>query len=414
MRRDDGMTMIEVMVATMILLIGVVGAFGAFEGLLKLGTISEKKQEASRYAQRELEHLRSLGFSALVLSATPPAANDTRGIVAAGNYTPPNGGVALPLRIATSCPTAASCVDPGPTAWTAGNATGFVYRYITTDDDSLCGAPCAPSVDRLRITVAVTVSSPHNPINALVASTLVIDPNAIPNGGTTPTNPVQTTAGASIGAATGTTYYFTDTPVGATYAAPSVSHAVRDTVTATGVPDQLQTATPAVPADGSLVARSYSTDIPPGPDGGLGITGSATCSGVTKQTAHLWVTPVLNAGAAVTATGNAAITLATASWAGIESPGKICIGIYNIALNGSNQATTSTLLGSHSYSLGEWPTATETIAFPFRYLASGTTSSLAAGRRLGVRLSVDSSTIAGMTVVYDHPSFNASVQLETQ
>jgi hypothetical protein len=304
-------------------------------------------------------------------------------------------------------------VDPGPTAWTAGNATGFVYRFITSEDDTTCGAPCSPSVDRLRLTVAITVNSPHNPLKAIVASTIVIDPSAVPNGGGTPTNPVQTSASTSIGASTGTTYYFTDTPVGTTYAAPSANHAVRDTVTATGVPDQLSTATPGTPSDGSQFARTYSTDVAPDSDNGLGITGSATCTGTTKQTGHMWATPVLNASAAVTATGNAALTLPTSN-PGSESTGRLCVSVYRLVLNGSNQATTSTLLGAYTYTIPEWPQETATIAFPFRYLATGTTSSLAAGSRLGVKLSVDSGYIPKLAMVYDHPNFQGSVQLETQ
>ena len=413
LRQDAGMTIIETMVATMILITGIVGAFGAYDGIRRLGTISEKKQEASRYAQREIEHLRSVGFAYLYLSSQPGAMNDSRGTIVGSNYTPPNGGTASPLRIGSGC-TATTCVDPGPTAWTAGNASGYIYRYVTSEDDTTCGAPCTPAVDRLRITVAVTVSSPHNPINALVASTLVIDPTARPNGTTAPTNPVQTSAGTAIGAATGTTYYFTDTPVGATYAAPSAGHAVRDTVTATGVPDQLRTTTPSAPGSGAVVAQSYSTDIAPGANGGLGLTGSSTCTGTTKQTAHVWATPVLNASTAVTATGNAAITLPTSTWSAAETSGKVCIKVYDLILNGSNQATTSTLLGTYTYTIPEWPADTETIAFPFRYLASGSTTSIAATHRLGVRLTVDSANSSGLSFVYDHPNFAASVQLETQ
>lgn len=414
MRRDEGMTMIEVMVATMILITGIVGSFGAFDGIRRLGTISEKKQEASRYASREIEHLRSLGFSALQLSASPAVASDSRGTVASGNYTPPNGGTASPLRIAGSCPTAAACVDPGPTAWTAGNASGFVYRYITTEDDTTCGAPCTPAVDRLRITVAVTVNSPHNPINALVASTTVIDPTARPNNAAAPTNPVSTTAGTTIGAATGTTYYFTDTAVGAPYAAPSSSHAARDTVTATGVPDQLQTATPAVPGSGSTTARNYSTDVYQAPDGGLGIDGSTSCGGTTRQTAHEWVTPILNASTALTATGNAAITIPTSTYDAAATSGKVCVSVYSVVLNASNQATTHTLLGTYTYTLPLWPPTTDLLAFPFRYLTTGTTTSLPAGRRLGVRITVDSAYSSGLAFTYDHPSFAGAVQLETQ
>ena len=98
-RGESGMTMVETLVAMSILIVGLVGAFGAFDGVRRLGTIAEKKQEASRYAQRELEHMRSLGFAYLYLSSTPANSNDSRGIVASGNYTPPNGGTASPLRI---------------------------------------------------------------------------------------------------------------------------------------------------------------------------------------------------------------------------------------------------------------------------------------------------------------------------
>ena len=413
MRRDAGMTMIEVMVAMSILITGVMGAFGAFTGLQRLGTISEKKQEALRYAQREVEHMRSLGFANLSLSATPAAMSDSRGIVASGNYTPPNGGTASPLRIGSGC-TASTCVDPGPTAWTAGNATGFIYRFVTTEDDTACGSPCTPAIDRLRVTVAVTVSSPHNPLNAVVASTTVIDPTARPNGAAAPTNPVSTTAGTTIGAATGTTYYFTDTAVGATYSAPSSNHAVRDTITASGVPDQLTTTTPSSPSSGSSITRVYSTDVNQPPDGGLGIDGSASCAGTTRQTAHVWVTPVLNASAAVTATGNAALSLPTSTYSGATTAGTVCLGIYDMLLNGSNQATTTTSLGTYSYTLPQWPATTDVLAFGFRYRATGSTASIAAGHRLGVRLTVDSAISSGLAFTYDHPNFLGLVQLETQ
>ena len=413
LRRDEGMTMIEVLVAASILIVGVIGAFGAFDGIRRLGTIAEKKQEAARYAQREIEHLRSLGFNNLYLSSTPAAMSDTRGTVANGNYAPPNSNAASALRIGASC-TPSTCVDPGPTAWTAGNATGYVYRFITTEDDTACGAPCTPSVDRLRITVAVTVSSPHNPINALVASTVVIDPSARPNGAAAPTNPVSTTAGTTIGAATGTTYYFTDTAVGSSYAAPSSNHAARDTVTASGVPDQLRTATPSAPGDGSGTTREYSTDVYQPDDGGLGITGSASCAGGTRQTAHLWATPVLNASAAVTATGNAALSIPTSSYDENASPGRICVKVYDLVLDAGNHPTSATLLGTYTYTLPIWPTHTDLLSFPFRYLVSGATSTIAAGHRLGVQLTVDSAYSTGLAFTYDHPSFLGAVQLETQ
>jgi type II secretory pathway pseudopilin PulG len=415
LHEDHGMTLVEVMVALTILITGVVGSFGAIDALRRLGGLNEKKQEASRLAEQEIEHLRSMGWSSLQLSSTPAAMNDSRGTVANGNYTPPVSGGPESLIIAGSCATSTSCVDPGPTAWSAGNASGSIYRFVTNDDDTTCGSPCTPATDRKRVTVAVTVSAPNNPLRAIVMSTLVIDPTATPNGTTAPTNPVASTAGNSIGAATGTTYYFTDTPAGATYAAPSSSHTTHDTITGTGVPDQLQLAIPSAPADGSQTPRTYSTDVDPGSAGGLGITGSATCSGATATTAHEWVTPVINASAAKTATGNAGLTLPTASWDHVVTPATLCVRVYDVVLNAStNKYTSNTLLGSYTFAQPIWPADPDTIAFPFRYLASGATASLAAGHRLGVRLTVDSSMSAGLTAIYDHPTFPGSVQLETQ
>ena len=96
------------------------------------------------------------------------------------------------------------------------------------------------------------------------------------------------------------------------------------------------------------------------------------------------------------------------------APGRLCINIYSATLNGSNQASGSSLLGSYAYQLADWPESTEFISFPFRYLASGNTSSLAAGKRLMVELTADSAYSLGMALVYDHPNFPASIQLETQ
>ncbi len=411
---ERGMTIVEVCMAMLVLVVGIIGSLGALDGLRTLGGVDEKKQQAARYATREIEHLRSLGWSSLQLSAAPPAMSDSRGTVSGATYTPPSGGTTGGLIIASSCATSTSCVDPGPTAWSAGNASGSVYRFVTSDHDTACGAPCAASIDRKRVTVAVTLNAPNNLKRAIAVSTLVIDPAARPSGTTAPTNPVTSTGGSSIGGATGTTYYLTDTRVGSTYAAPMSNHAVHDTVTATGVPDQARLATPAAPTDNQATARNYSTDVAPGSAEGLSVAGSATCGGITRQTAHEWVTPVISSSGAVTATGNAAITLPTSTQAAAASGGRVCVSVYNVALDASNHLATNTLLGASTYTLPVWPSTPDVIAFPFRYLPSGSTASLALGHRLGVRITVDGGFAPGLTFVYDHPNDLASVQLETQ
>lgn len=414
LRDEQGIGMIEVLMAALVLVIGVLGTFSTFDGVQKLGTLGEKKQSAARFAQSEIEHLRSLGWSALQLSAAPSAVSDTRGTISGTNYTPPRGGAAQSLVVASSCPTASSCVSVTPTAWTHGNASGMVHRYITSSQDTLCGSAC-PAGGMKRVTVAVTVNGPNAPKAAIVVSTIVIDPTAAPANVTQNVNPVSSTGGSSIGAATGTTYFLTDSPSGTTYAAPSSNHSTRDTVSATGVPDQLRLSAPDPPGSGSSSAWSYSTEVSPGSDGGLGLVASAGCAGTSKTTAHLWVTPVLSAAAAVTATGNAALSIPTANLDHDQNQGgRLCIGIYSVMLDASNRVSSSTLLGSYAYVLPKWPAATELVTFPFRYMASGETASIAAGRRLALRLSADSASGNGLVLVYDHPLFPGNVQMETR
>lgn len=409
--------MIEVLTASLVLVIGVVGTFSTIDGVRRLGTLGEKKQTAARYAQHEIENLRSRGWAALQMDAAPAAFSDTRGTGTATTYAPPRGGAAQDYVIAASCPTTADCVASAPSTWSYGNVSGQVHRYVTYSHDALCGSACPNgSVDHKRVTVAVTVNAPDAPKAAIVISTIVIDPAAAPANATQNANPVASTGGNSIGAATGTTYYLTDTPAGTTYAAPSNNHAAHDTVGASGVPDQLRTSAPDPPLSGQPAAYLYATDVGGGSDGGRGIEGSSGCAGTNRKQAQVWVTPALSAGSAVTATGNAAFSLPTSALnpGAVQVGGRLCIDIYDVSLNGSNQVASSTHLGSFSYALPQWPQSTELVAVPFRYMPTGTTASIAPGRRLAVRMAADAAVSSGLVIVYDHPNFPGYVQLETQ
>ncbi|CAB4868232.1 unannotated protein [freshwater metagenome] len=417
--RDEGMTIVEAMAAAMVLLVGVIGTFTAFDGVRRLGTVSEKKESASRYVQSELESLRALGWTNLRLTAAVSASADSRGIVSGGTYAPPSG-TAQPIVLAASgvtC-TSSTCVTSGPQTWSTGIASGKIYRYVTCSyaDATTTGDCNGKKAEFLRVTVAATIDGSDAPKNAIVASTIVVDPTAAPSYVGTSSNPVSSTTGSTIGAATGTTYYLTDSPVGATYAAPVTDHATRDTISATGVPDQLRTAVPAAPASGSLLPPSYSTDASPGADGGLSIVGTTNCTGTGVTQTHQWATPVLNAAAAVTATGNAALSLPSRSLnPSVAAPGgHLCIDIYSAALAANNTVSSSTLLGTYHYDLPNWPATTDLVTFPFRYLATNTTASIAAGRRLIVRMRTDSDNGNGIIAVYDHPNYPGSIQLETK
>ena len=420
MRREQGFTVFEGLMAALLLVVGVIAVFSAFDGSRLLGSVAETKQVAARRAEAEIERLRSVGWAALRLDTSPGTFADSRGTSASASYSPPGGGTAEALVVAaTACTAAAPCVTTGPTPWSDGATRGNIYRYVTQAADTLCGTACssAGTVDHRRVTVAVTVTGRDGPANAQVLSTIMIDPAAQPSGTQTASNPVQTTAGTTIGASTGTTYYFTDTPVGAAYSAPASDHVARGTFAAgSGIPDQLRTAAPSAPlaVDHLHTAYTYSTDVAPGSAGGLGLISSSSCSGGTTTTAHFWTTPVLNAGATVTATGNGALEVSMLSLGGLLSGGNLCVGVYDTTLDASSRVTSRTLLGTRSYNLPAWPTAPELVAFPFRYLSGTQTASIVAGHRLGVELTATVSPASGLAMIYDHPDWPSAVQLETQ
>ena len=347
---EEGKTLIEALMAIIVLVLGVIGTFTTFDGIKQLGMLGEKKQSATRYAQSEIESMRNMGWANLKLNARRRPPRDTRGTVAGGNYAPPSGGrPGSRRRLHPGQLHVDDVREPGPRVLDLrlGERQHLSLRHaVAGREHRVCLRRRAPTTSHHRRGDRQRAERARR--SAIVSSSIVIDPTAAPTNATQNANPVTSTGGTSIGASTGTTYYFSDTPTGGTYAAPSANHATRNTIGASGVPDQLRTTVPLTPGSGSATAVSYSTDVPPQSEGGLGLSSSASCAGGSATTAHRWVTPVINSSAAVTATGNAALSMPTSvlsANAGQNKPGKLCIKVYSATLNGSNQVSSSTLLG---------------------------------------------------------------------
>src|SRR6185436_10908353 len=103
-KREEGTTMVEALMAIVVLVVGVIGTFSAFDGARELGMLTEKKQSAARFVQSEIESMRNMGGTNLKLNASPAASNDSRGIVTGGNYTPPRpvSATAQPLVVSST------------------------------------------------------------------------------------------------------------------------------------------------------------------------------------------------------------------------------------------------------------------------------------------------------------------------
>jgi type II secretory pathway pseudopilin PulG len=178
LRAEDGLTIIEVVVAAVILAVGSLAAFGLLSTATKNTQRAKGTQVALDRAQQELEALRALSDEERALTATPPQStnefqpnfrvNDANATFAlkrtpVGEYKKlvVNGG---PLYGENSEGSVikGGAVDPGPTHFESGDVSGDIYRYIVWRNDERCGASCPGDQDYKQIVVAVKLDTPGN------------------------------------------------------------------------------------------------------------------------------------------------------------------------------------------------------------------------------------------------------------
>src|SRR4051812_31343327 len=70
-REERGFTLLEVMVAALILVIGVLAVIGVFDSSRRLTTVSEKEEVVAHRAEAELERIQAMPFAAVALSSNP-------------------------------------------------------------------------------------------------------------------------------------------------------------------------------------------------------------------------------------------------------------------------------------------------------------------------------------------------------
>ena len=188
---EDGFSLIELLVAMVILVIGIFGAVTTFSHSRTATKSGERIETLSHVAQAEAERIVSLNYDNVgVLAASVPndsATNDKWDpLDKVVNGTPPGAttnkydwatpGPAQPTEPFVVC--TASCVTFS-SAWqdNANNASkrfsGTMYRFITWVDDACCSG----TQDYKRVTVVVTdgTTSPY-PHAPFVYSTLMRDP----------------------------------------------------------------------------------------------------------------------------------------------------------------------------------------------------------------------------------------------
>ena len=76
MRREDGMTIVEVVVAGMILIVGALGVLGIVDAAGHNVFRAEQSQVVANLLQQEMEKLRQVPYSELALTSLPAHASD--------------------------------------------------------------------------------------------------------------------------------------------------------------------------------------------------------------------------------------------------------------------------------------------------------------------------------------------------
>ncbi|MEX2253568.1 MAG: hypothetical protein WD649_05395 [Thermoleophilaceae bacterium] len=436
----------ELLVAILILAGGVFALLGATDSSRRLTSVSENKEAAVHAAQQEIERLQARNYDSIALTAAPthssdPASPDfeVSGSPAAYRWNQIQGQTATePFAL-----DAAKGVDPAPTTWSDGRLSGKLHRYVTWVDDTSCGILCPSSGDYKRITVAATVDSPGGPKKPILLSSLASDPDTGPLEGVVDgvNNVLQAPdtqcleggqwvqcAGSVLGNVT--TWFAYDTPA-TSNVRESISgdHVLHRTVAGLNAllcslgldvlvncpkPDLLGEAPP--PLLGDLLPNlfKYSTDVAGSYVGGRVLKRDVGCSdnpSSDNQKSHMWMTPQLDQ--AKQLTGEGGFNVYSQTLGGAAAGATLCVRFYDVApsLLGLLQVD-PTPIGTTSYALPQWPTEASPVSFNFDFRSSDVT--VPAGHRIGVRVWPANTSGADLALVYDHPSYPTSVQLNSQ
>jgi prepilin-type N-terminal cleavage/methylation domain-containing protein len=448
---EAGFTLIEVMVAALILVMGAFATFGVLSAATRNGARAEASQVALNLAQQEMERLRSLTYEELAMTATPGHSSDqlnptyrvsddlfaiTRRPL--GNYAPMvvNGGSLYGGGFIEK-----GKVSPGPTAFTSGDVSGKIFRFVLWRNDTSCPETTCPGTqDYKQVIVAVKLDSPRSlggERGYVEVQSNFIDPKD---------NSLKDPKPGSEGVVTAQQFFLSDTPCSAAERQEIVGdHALHNTLgrcadgpktgSTPGAPDSLIPSAPPdpTPEDSTTpieydYSTGYPTQLTPETSRGIQLVRqeSSGCnftpSGTEPQwQAHRWVTDPIPATLPEGFRMNGKVTLKffTRALNDASYTGKLCV--YLFLRQESGTTATDTLLTvktapaqtywslvNSPWPRGKW--AEEKLEMNF----AGPVK-VPVGGRLGVAVSLERATTTGNAIgfSYDHPERRTRLEVET-
>jgi Tfp pilus assembly protein PilE len=453
---ESGLGIVELLVAAIILIIGTLAVFTAFDASTRATSRSEGSQVAQDLAQQELEKIHALNYGSIALTSQPAHssnAGDPRNRVNTGDGTfalskgPPasdyatmvvNGGTQV-----GGGTIGGGVINPGPQAFpftSGGDIHGQVFRYVVWRNDPGCLLVCPGNQDFKRVIVVVklddTALSDSNGPEYIEVHSDFVDPQDSIISDTPP-------GGGSL--ITAQQFWLTDTPCSGSGTTTRMDiagdHALHNTLgkcsdgahtgSTAGAPDTLlpSQAPDLDPDDPGLPLQyDYSNDtyLEPSPNTDKGVQivpqditpCSYNPSGSNPQSKiHRWVTDPMTSSFVLTGSSSLYFFSRTINQA--VHQGKLCaflfirsqvLGIVTdtpILNLSTGQAFFTYLPGG----TGNWPSSFPSPAnkIPMTYLPQ----TVLVAQRLGIAVSVDHTTPASLEFMYDHPDYATRLEVST-
>jgi hypothetical protein len=476
-RGQDGISMIEVMVAALVLTLGALAMLGLISSQAHNTFRGEQSQVVSNRLQAEMEKIKALPYSQIAMTALPADTSDTsdpRWRMSGSSYSISQDGTQLrPVVVNGSVlydggTVSGGTVSPTPETFSSGNVHGTIYRNVVWENDPSCpDASCPGAQDLKRVIVAIQLDTTavggvrhYQELQSQIA-----DPNATVTG---PHNGCQSSCNS-----TPWTFFLTDTPGGGPSPCnPAVDrqpitadHLVHNTngactaglknssdcttvlgVTSCpgGTPDLMVTHAPPLITESPLY--DYATDIEPavnpGLDKGLQMPkpSSPGClsslfqpltnvsgtllpdpDATRMQTIHKWLTNPMGNGFNITLSGTGTLDLWTQSISAATYTGKICFWIFERHLNVFGVPVDTPAVNLSNGNLTYFTYSPPGGVWPTSWtelhipLHFNLGVNLGPNSQLGFALQVEQSGTSGggLQFMYDEPSFDSRVVVDT-
>jgi len=432
---ESGFSLVELLIAMVLTSVGIAATISVFGASGRTTVVAQQSSVGAQQAQAELDRLSKLRYGQLALTSTPTASTDPMNPnyrVSGSNFTVKTG-LSEPL-VTTAGEGETAQVDPGPTNFTVGSSgstiTGKIYRYVTWRDENCPASICDGAENTKRVIVAVTVIPAANTGQRapLWFSTVITDPSAAPASYT------GTSGGVGSGGSSSSAqiFYLYDTPCKQTARqTPSANHDTRSTAQTspssasystcqnsdtTKNPD-LMGVDP--PTGSSPPLYVYSADLSGSYPGGLATMhkgsscvanySAANASSTTvpnKWSVHAWSTNKFDSDFHLS--GRATVSAYTTTLGGVAGRGFVCATLIERTESGG--LASDTTIASTTYDIASWPTTTRRLSFTFTVSPQ---VDIDEDHRLVLVLHVRGESANDIALIYDHPSYQSLLEVET-